>query len=174
MGVSQKTREARLYQSLGHLSIRFAHLEELLKELLIQFITQQKVDTLIGRVMVDDFPMSKTLQFLKKLLRTDTGTERKLKPVLAIVESTRQERNYFIHGLWKEPELNKITKEIEIQCASRKLQFKETPEKKTWTTLSHKRFSLSDIQNCRDKVDKAIPAIQQVLDEIEKEGSLYF
>jgi hypothetical protein len=174
MKKSQLNKEAMLYQSLGHLSIRFAHLEKLLKELLVQLITQKAVDTLIGRIMVDDFTLSKTLQYLHKILRRDRSTEEKIKPVLKIIESVRNDRNYFVHGLWKEPKLNKKTNEIEIICGSKKLKYKETDESRTWTSLSEKRFTLDNIHSCREKVDKAIPKIQTVLDEIEETGPLYF
>lgn len=173
MKKDQLTKEAMLYQSLGHLSTRFAHMEELLKELLIQMITQQKVDTLIGRIMVDDFPLLKTLQSLKKLLRTERKIETQLKLTLAMIEDLRKDRNYFVHGLWQEPVLNKKTTEIEIQCASKRIIFKEDEDSRTWTTKSHKKFTLTDIHNCREKVEKAISKLQEILDKIE-EREYYF
>lgn len=162
--------EALLYQSIGQLSIRFAHLEEILNELLAQLITQQKIDYVIGRVLIEDFSMAKTMEYLRKMLRHEWQLELELKQTLIAIDSVRQERNSFIHGFWKEPKINMETKEIEIRCGTKKIKYSDNSEKREWVYNHHKTYTISNIQTCIQKVDTIISTIQIVLNKIDEEG----
>lgn len=162
--------EEQLYQAIGHLSIRFAHTEELLKELLTQFITQGKTDELIGRLLIEEYSMAKTIECLKKFPTPVTrNMKAKLDKILKELDKVRQDRNYFIHGLWKEPAIDETTGEIQILCERKKIKYSVMADGERWQLNSHRLFKLNDIVKNTSQAEQIIADLESMLKELEKE-----
>lgn len=156
------------YHNMALLSMKFARMEYHLGEILTKFITDSFV---VSGILFEKNVLAKNIELLKKINQYKGFETERLDKMLKEINSIRDDRNLFIHGLWGNP----YPEDDDIACivSSFKLETihaKENDEKR-WSRGKHRRVTLSELKKTTTKIDWIISEQENLLKLIEEEGA---
>ena len=121
--------EREFYGLLGIVAVKFAHLEARLRDLLSTLIHSE--DELMTATLTQGLDLSRTVELIKKVGRIRLHDTARLYELTSAVNSLRQERNAFVHGIWQISA--SATGSIEATCSRPKIDYEENAHSKQWT-----------------------------------------
>jgi hypothetical protein len=176
-----KNRE--IYAELGLLSIQFAEIEQIVKDILVKYICRDCFADLIGILVTEDFSLEKRLKLLKEINKYSDEYEEKISNLISLIKPKQTLRNDFIHGIWhiRNDEYGRIN----IVVEKKKIIYKETPipiknvnEKnelkkrvqKTWRHSKFEFYTINDLELINQELLKIISKGKDILNEIDEKG----
>lgn len=154
------------YHNMALLSMRFARMEYHLGEILSKFITDSFV---VSGILFGNNVLVKNIELLRKINQHKGFETERLDNMLKEINSIRDDRNLFIHGLWGNP----YPKDADIACtvSSFKLEHSKGDKEKRWSSGKHRIVTLSELKKTTAKIDWIITEQESFLELIEKEGA---
>ena len=168
MLLDRKTQEAEreFYGLLGLVAVRFAHLEARLKDLLCTLIHPE--DDLMTATLTERFDLARTVDQIIKIGRIRFHDTAKLYELTSSVNSLRQDRNTFIHGIWKITVSDKGL--VVATCSRHKISFRENVRSKNWTQrLVPQKVTLEQLAQTATKVKMASQMTEELIEEFSEE-----
>ncbi len=140
------------YSRIGLLSVRFSEIESLVTHILEKLINSD--NDLISSMLVEKNNLDRNLNILKQINNTRGYEEEKISQIVSDINSLKDIRNFFIHGVWSEVQEKKDQQFI--YCSNHKHQHEKHSHGHTWIRYDSEKFTLDDLENNIIKADEIL------------------
>ena len=154
------------FSAFGILTAAFARMEADVRTLIsgVAF----RGDSVVASAFIDNSQLAENLTVLRKLSRQNCDKEDQFREIIKIIESIREKRNLFIHGIWQPGnfgELNGFAKVTDL-----KTKYERGDKNRTWIHSKTIEFNIQDFQGILDKVKLAIKKIDELCELFNEEN----
>jgi hypothetical protein len=160
----------KFYSAFGVLTVAFSRMEADLRTLISGIAFGDK--SVVASAFLDTSQLSENLRILRKLSRQYWDEEREILDVIKAIESVRETRNLFIHGIWHPGSFGHPSGFATV--ADLKTTYKGDNAERSWSHSQTLQFSISDFQNILDSVNEVIGKIEKVCDLFSSNDEIQF
>lgn len=155
----------RFYSTFGILTAAFSRMEADVR-MLISGIAFGG-NSVIASAFIDTSQLSENLTVLRKLSRQYWDKETLFLDIVKSIESIRETRNLFIHGIWQPGNFDEPNGFATVTDLKTKYEKEKT--KRTWVHSQTQQFSITDFQNILDSINSATEKIRKLCELFEME-----
>jgi len=158
---------SKFYTAFGILTAAFSRMEADVR-MLISGIAFSG-NSVIASAFIDTSQLSENLTVLRKLSRQYWDKEAIFMDIVKLIESIRETRNLFIHGIWQPGNFNEQNGFATVTDLKTKYEKEKT--KRTWVHSQTLQFSISDFQNILNSTNSASGKIRKLCELLEMENN---
>jgi|WetSurMetagenome_2_1015567.scaffolds.fasta_scaffold00054_15 hypothetical protein len=160
----------KFYLAFGVLTVAFSRMEADLRMLISGIAFGDK--SVVASAFLDASQLSENLRILRKLSRQYWDEENEILIVIKAIESTRETRNLFIHGIWHPGSFGQPGGFATV--TDLKTTYEENNAERSWNHSQTLQFSINDFQNILDSVNEVIREIAKVCDLFSSNNEMQF
>ena len=163
-------KNRKFYSAFGVLTVAFSRMEADIR-MLISGIAFGG-NSVTASAFLDSSQLSENLRVLRKLSRQYWDKEDLILDIIKSIETIRETRNLFIHGIWQPGNFEEPNGFANV--TDLKTIYEKGKTKRTWMHSQDLQFSLTDFQDVLDSVNSATDKIDKLCDLFESEDEIHF
>ncbi len=158
--------EQSFYAQIGMISIEFAKLESLIRDIICLLINPD--DEFVTQLVIQENSISQNQKLLSQLNKYKSIEEEGIKHLNKKIDKLRINRNLFIHGVWSifQKEGNPEPKYI---CSTKRVHFKDGPYGRVTIRNTHDKFSFTDLEKESSDIIECVRIASELFNKIEKD-----
>lgn len=160
----------KFYSAFGVLTAAFSRMEADLRSLISGIAFGEK--SVVASAFLDSSQLSENLRILRKLSRQYWDEESEILNIVKAIESIRETRNLFIHGIWHPGSFDQPNGFATV--TDLKTTYEGDNTKRSWWHSQTLQFSISDFQNILDSVHEIIEKIEKVRELFSSNDEIIF
>jgi len=163
-------KNRKFYSAFGVLTAAFSRMEADVRMLIsgIGF----GGNSVAASAFLDSSQLSGNLRVLRKLSRQYWDKEDLILDIIKSIETVRETRNLFIHGIWQPGNFEEPHGFATV--TDLKTIYEKEKTKRTWRHSQTLQFSLTDFQEVLDSVNSVTKNIDKLCDIFESEDEIHF
>lgn len=169
-GSADEMKNRNFYSAFGVLTVAFSRMEADLRMLISGIAFGE--NSVAASAFLDSSQLSENLRVLRKLSRQYWEKEDQILDIIKSIESIRETRNLFIHGIWQPRDFDEPNSFATV--TDLKTIYERENTKRTWMHSQTLQFSLTDFQEVLDSVNSVIEKIEKLCDLFKSEDEIQF
>lgn len=160
------------YTQIGLLSLRFSEIESLITHVIEKLIHSD--DEMISYLLIERNVLDKNLQVLEQINQLRNFEKEKIDIIISELKSLKQTRNFFIHGVWSDVEIDDKN-EAYIYCADHRwVSQKQNPfhmkdfKGTLKTRYKHTKFTLEDLKSTIKNAEKILFELKGIWETLQE------